>query len=209
MAKTKASFCSRACQAQKQDGTHEIVCESCEKPFRAHRYQKRRFCSKSCANRARRGMKYTGNQKDNAQVRRFVALARLAGSVRCMVEGCTYNKTLDLHRLVEGQDGGSYSLDNTFMLCPNHHAEHHRGIIILRKIGPFLLRTEPTGVETQWEKYELESSFGRSSRLATALVPKTSETKVLESSTLSPSANLPLVIYDSHGSHNTQGKILG
>ena len=70
-----------------------------------------------------------------------------------MVGGCTYTTTIDLHRVQEGQNGGQYTPDNTFMLCPNHHAEHHRGVVDLRVVGPFQLEAVPTNKSSQWAAY--------------------------------------------------------
>ena len=58
----------------------------------------------------------------------------------CMVQGCNYNKTYDIHRLIEGKIGGKYEIGNMFAICPNHHAETHRGIIKLQKINDYTLK---------------------------------------------------------------------
>lgn len=57
-----------------------------------------------------------------------------------MVEECQYSRTLDVHRLVHGKDGGKYEIGNMFTICPNHHAECHRGLITFEKISDSLLR---------------------------------------------------------------------
>ncbi len=56
-----------------------------------------------------------------------------------MVLGCNYNKCYDIHRLIEGKDGGLYEIGNMFAICPNHHAEVHRGLIKLIKINNYTL----------------------------------------------------------------------
>ena len=41
---------------------------------------------------------------------------------------CGWNKSYcDLHRIVNGKDGGLYTLDNVEILCPNCHRIEHRG----------------------------------------------------------------------------------
>lgn len=54
-----------------------------------------------------------------------------------MVSGCSYNKTYDIHRLAPG-DG--YVIGNMFAICPNHHAEIHRGFVSLEKTDDCTLR---------------------------------------------------------------------
>jgi 5-methylcytosine-specific restriction endonuclease McrA len=47
---------------------------------------------------------------------------------------CGWNESYcDLHRIVEGKDGGKYTMDNVLILCPNCHRIEHRGI--LKKIA--------------------------------------------------------------------------
>ena len=57
-----------------------------------------------------------------------------------MIEGCEYNKTYDIHRLIKGKDGGKYEVGNMFAICPNHHAEIHRGLIEVEKIDDKTLK---------------------------------------------------------------------
>lgn len=60
----------------------------------------------------------------------------------CMVEGCDYGVTLDIHRHTPGQEGGKYVIGNMFAICPNHHAEVTRRLIRLVKVTDCLLRVE-------------------------------------------------------------------
>lgn len=53
--------------------------------------------------------------------------------------GCHYNSTYDVHRLSPGRDGGKYEVGNMFAICPNHHAEYHRGVIRLEKVNNYTL----------------------------------------------------------------------
>jgi len=57
-----------------------------------------------------------------------------------MVEGCTYNKTYDIHRVIEGKHGGEYKIGNMFAICPMHHAEITRKIIEVNKVNDCTLR---------------------------------------------------------------------
>ena len=57
----------------------------------------------------------------------------------CMVRGCKYDKTFDIHRYLAGADGGEYVIGNMFAICPNHHAEVHRGLASFEKINDHTL----------------------------------------------------------------------
>jgi hypothetical protein len=57
-----------------------------------------------------------------------------------MIEGCKYSRALEVHRLVEGKDGGKYEIGNAYAVCPNHHAEITRGWIVVEKIDDKTLR---------------------------------------------------------------------
>lgn len=59
----------------------------------------------------------------------------VSGVDLCMVEGCGYNLTCDIYRLVPGKEGGEYDKDNIFEICLDHHAEFHRGICTFEKIN--------------------------------------------------------------------------
>jgi len=63
----------------------------------------------------------------------------------CMVSGCNYNKTYDIHRLVAGKQGGRYEIGNMFALCPNHHAEATRGLTKFEKVSDCELRIVESG----------------------------------------------------------------
>lgn len=75
-----------------------------------------------------------------------------------MVKGCSYNRTLDLHRLVPGKEGGLYEVGNAFSLCPNHHAEFHRGLISLSKVSDFELEAVDLGFPDQLAKFNITGS---------------------------------------------------
>lgn len=95
------------------------------------------YCSRSCANKGRVGIKYDKlRQKDKANISklRLAYLKKIFNLKDCMIEGCSYNKTYDIHRLIPGKDGGKYEVGNMFAICPNHHAEIHRKICKVEKI---------------------------------------------------------------------------
>lgn len=76
----------------------------------------------------------------NEAQRKVILYVEECGSTVCAIEGCTYNTTHDMHRLVPGRDGGLYEIGNMFSLCPNHHAEIERGIIVVNKVDNCTLR---------------------------------------------------------------------
>jgi hypothetical protein len=91
-------------------------------------------------------MSYTGTPYASDNERRKALLANTFRTTSCMVEGCSYNRTYDVHRLIPGRDGGEYVIGNMFLICPNHHAEVTRGIIELEKIDDCTLRVS-------WDRY--------------------------------------------------------
>lgn len=167
MSKGQYSYCSNGCQM----ATHRAKvlsrkCEYCGGSFTTPDYVgKRKYCSHSCSNKARRGVSYTGNKLLHNKARLLIELSNRSGCDHCMVEGCNYSKTLDVHRLTQGKVGGRYEFDNIYAICPNHHAELHRGVITLMPIGEFLLRAVETGVGSQLSKYTSVNSNGSENRI--------------------------------------------
>lgn len=138
--KTKNLYCSRACLTTIQRTRNEATCEYCGvKFFPKHSSKNPKTCSRTCSNKNRRGVKYV-KQSSNHSKERLELLKSKFNFCSCMVEGCEYNKTYDVHRLVEGKNGGKYEIGNMFAICPNHHAELHRGLIELCKVNDFTLR---------------------------------------------------------------------
>jgi hypothetical protein len=78
---------------------------------------------------------------------RLLELERAFEFTECMVEGCNYNLTYDIHRALPGKDGGEYVVGNMFAICPNHHAEEHRHLVTLEKVDERTLRIgKPIGL---------------------------------------------------------------
>lgn len=133
-------FCSRQCfYAFHEHKLGMSQCQYCGRDFKREG-RDNRFCSRSCSNSARKGIKYCANVNGNASRARLNKLYDKFGFQTCMVEGCDYNKTYDVHRLVGGKDGGKYEIGNMFAICPNHHAEATRGLVALEKIDDCTLR---------------------------------------------------------------------
>ena len=56
------------------------------------------------------------------------ALVRRHGH-KCMVPNCNYDVILEAHHVVFRETGGIMSIANGILLCPNHHAEAHAGLL--------------------------------------------------------------------------------
>lgn len=121
------------------------ICIVCKKEFIYKTYETknkdgiRKTCSRSCSNINRAGTKY--RQKCANKSEYNIRLLMNAFDFKsCMFQGCEYNKTYDVHRLIPGKSGGEYILGNMFAICPNHHAEIHRNIINVEKINDYTLK---------------------------------------------------------------------
>ena len=141
------AFCSQLCHTENRRVSFtETKCLQCRVPVIQKAWQARvrprKFCSRSCASKSQRGMNYTKTGYRNKQQRRMSILRNAFDFSMCMVEGCTYGKVFNLHRLIRGCDGGQYEIGNMFAICPNHHAEIHAGIVKDVKISDCQLRLE-------------------------------------------------------------------
>lgn len=147
-------FCSTKCCGIKHR-RKSIKCKNCNKEFHPNKTTTK-FCSVECSNKNRTGSKYTKLRKGTLSQSRVNSLKEAFNFESCMVSGCRYNKTFDVHRLIEGKNGGKYEIGNMFAICPNHHAESHRGLITLEKINDYTLRAinieaNRSGLETNLE----------------------------------------------------------
>lgn len=101
-------------------------------------------CSRSCSNKHRAGMHYNVTKyiykPTNSSEARLLLLQQTFNFTSCMVEGCEYNRTYDVHRHIPGKEGGKYEIGNMFAICPNHHAEVSRGLIRFEIVRDDLLR---------------------------------------------------------------------
>jgi len=151
----KNVYCCRKCQGAPRKATLKSkICPQCKKEFTHPSYQPRTYCSLSCSSLARRGRHHKHNKGYLPRnVDRLLHLLEEAKTTHCMIEGCLYENTLDVHRLITGKKGGKYKKGNMFALCPNHHAELHRGVIEVQKVGPYKLKIVRIIAKTQLDKY--------------------------------------------------------
>jgi hypothetical protein len=134
-------YCSHTC-ANKKFKLKIKICKKCNKDFQpVHDTQV--YCSKECVTQMLRGSQ-DKNRKPfrSSTYRNLYRLKEIFNFSTCMVEGCTYDKIFDLHRLVEGKKGGKYKVGNMFAICPNHHAEIHRKIVTVIKVNNHCLRVK-------------------------------------------------------------------
>lgn len=140
----KNIYCSKNCMFI--DRREYNTCNYCGNSF-LKRKSKQIYCSKSCSGkvtRNRTGTKKGFHVRKNSTKERLQLLKDTFDFSSCMVRGCNYNKTYDIHRLIYGKNGGKYIIGNMFAICPNHHAECHRGIIKFTKISDseLIIKTE-------------------------------------------------------------------
>ncbi len=48
---------------------------------------------------------------------------------KCMIPGCEFDFIVHNHHIIPRSEGGSHSLENCILLCPNHHALADAGIL--------------------------------------------------------------------------------
>ena len=134
---SSSSYCSRRCYALAK--TRHAACLECDSKFNPKK-RSQKFCSVPCAIKGRKKRCENGSSVLTRTDGRLALLKREFDFDCCMVDGCHYSSTYDVHRLRPGRAGGKYEIGNMFAICPNHHAEEHRGITKLEKINDCSLR---------------------------------------------------------------------
>ena len=121
ISRTQSLFCSVACYGIHQRKEHP--CVICQKPILAGANKK--TCSRSCANKNRAGIKYTGTaRKDKVKYQRGLKVRLLeARGKRCERCGFPRYEILVVHHKV--RDRSHNELSNLELLCPNCHATEH------------------------------------------------------------------------------------
>lgn len=138
-------FCSTSCYAKWKIKYKK--CELCGNKFHPKR-RDQRFCSPKCAASRPRSLKWNGAGKSKTKT----LLGILKDSTPwdghgCMIENCGYARVLVIHRHIRGANGGKYVVGNMFAICPNHHAEIHRGVIGVEIVSDCILRI----TEDRWK----------------------------------------------------------
>ena len=137
--KGQAKYCSVECRAL-YEGTkiptkypQNRKCPECKKTFEVRlRYRYRKFCGQTCArfnNKKRQGIKYKKNVEKSTSFRG--RLLKKYGH-QCVI--CGYDKFVEAHHIIEQSKNGESSIRNGVLLCPNHHAETHGGMITAKEL---------------------------------------------------------------------------
>ncbi len=135
----RRSFCSVKCMWNLR-GIEGGQCLVCGVEVKSHsRARPKKYCSRSCSNKGRRGITYNKDAWGNKSRRHMAEIVNTFGK-SCMITECRYTKILEVHRHIPGRNGGKYEIGNMFSLCPNHHAEITRGILEVKKISDRELR---------------------------------------------------------------------
>jgi len=129
----KKKYCCRKCYFNTITKRVVINCKFCSKSFLPERFTQK-FCSNVCAASNLRGP-YSKDKFRSKTQYRLKLLKDKFNFNHCMVNGCTYNKVYNVHRFIEGKDGGKYEVGNMFAICPNHHGEYHARLIKFEKIS--------------------------------------------------------------------------
>jgi len=116
-------YCSLSCTGKGQQKNKS--CKICGENY----IGAKRTCSRSCANIARTGIKYTKDGKFNkayqgALLKNKVAAKRGGKCERC---GQDNYAILQIHHKKERHRGGTDRINNLELLCPNCHTTHHLG----------------------------------------------------------------------------------
>lgn len=130
------SYCSSKCMWDVRGRIPSAQCKNCGESFQpSHKDRDRKFCGRTCANKGRKGIKYPKDAHGNLSRKRLAQLQQKFGQLACMLEGCGYDKVLEVHRHLPGSRGGEYKIGNMFSICPNHHAEITRGLLKVKKVS--------------------------------------------------------------------------
>ncbi len=137
---TVCGVCSKAiyrrpCEMEKNSGNaycsmkcygiscrRELPCAACGKLILAGWNKK--TCSRTCANKQRAGISYTGPRKDKVVSQRSLKL-RLLSARGTQCERCGYRKPEVLQVHHKDRNRGNNNLDNLALICPNCHYEEH------------------------------------------------------------------------------------
>lgn len=129
LARQSVWFCSNKCWTEHRNSNLTATCEECGNMYK-RRDSGGKYCSRSCSNRARKGIKYDGTRPNckvqmGQRIRKM--LDRRDGRV-CGAEGCDvsteWNKK-PIKLQIEHIDGNrkNNKSDNLVYLCPNCHSQ--------------------------------------------------------------------------------------
>jgi len=133
-------FCSQRCAGKarvppaltgSRQPSIEKICEQCGQPFMARASRREpRFCSRECTY-AWQSVHFTGTNNPNYRHGQNQGAAHYIAEryypAACIL--CGFDVVTIVHHIIPKSDGGTNSPTNLAILCPNHHAMTHRGLI--------------------------------------------------------------------------------
>lgn len=122
-------YCSLRCTGIGQQ--KEKRCKICGSTYVGNK----KTCSRACANKARTGITYTREGKFNKAYQGAALKEKVALNRGGVCEHCGENNyvILQIHHKKERYRGGTDSLLNLELLCPNCHMTHHLGHGLFQK----------------------------------------------------------------------------
>jgi len=137
--RTGMKFCSSQCAGTVSGGkasrTHPgksymKKCEWCGTEFKVLASKPRKFCCRKCNDMARSTM-YGGENNPNYRHGQNQTsagyTARKRYDSKCIL--CGFDVVVQIHHIVPKNEGGTNEPENLAVLCPNHHAMAHKGLI--------------------------------------------------------------------------------
>lgn len=128
ISKNSNKYCSYDCRNKAYRKGKYIDCKICKTSFWVKPFQLKRgqgiYCSVPCRRKGRQGFAYKTVEEYTCKDRKKRLLLQLLtqrDGKRCKFSDCVWNITLEIHRIKPGKEGGEYTLENTCLLCPNHH----------------------------------------------------------------------------------------
>jgi 5-methylcytosine-specific restriction endonuclease McrA len=117
-------FCSTACSNIRNKIIR--ICPECKSPI-DKKSSGKVYCSRTCSNKGRTGLKYKiGSPNDKAlKIRKLKKLLIEDRGPKCEICGFEDTRILQVHHLLERCNGGTDSLDNLKLICPNCHCSIH------------------------------------------------------------------------------------
>lgn len=123
----QGSFCSRSCAASYNNLKRPLIehsCLNCNTTFTS-KSTKALFCSDSCGNEYRSGIKPKTIYKRTTLNRKIHLLFDVLNiKLCCSICGRDFGN-IDIHHIIEKSAGGDDALQNLVILCPNCHRLAH------------------------------------------------------------------------------------
>jgi hypothetical protein len=124
-----AKYCSQECY-RVDHARKKAICPECGTEFFPKRPRKK-FCSRDCANKNQKRKEL--EPRDLGRLRDKRALEKRIKDRTCQI--CGFNRFTEFCHIIPNFAGGKYTLDNTLVLCPNHHTLYDHGLLLPEEIS--------------------------------------------------------------------------